>query len=1163
MFSAKHSGAGRWFTWAGIAILSFGSLPAFAPPTTSSESVPLPLSCEELAEPNQEPPASCVFGYVYLDGSPLDAADVTIYSESGELSATTQPGPGSPDPYFAAVLSEPPLSASAGELVVVKAGNGEETNETTFTALGGAQQVDVWLASECGPTTVGGPISSDTTWTRTCSPYIVSSSVLVQEEATLSIESGTQVRFDAGKSLQVDGVLQADGQANAMIVFTANGPGAPGDWGYILLRETGDVQPFPHLSYALIEYGGGSDVTEDAALRVDGAWPALHHLTIRYSAADGVRFWNGALGDISASHVYSNAGWGIYVNSDGLSATNAELRIHDNAGGGIYLEGSGPAWLSDSAIEDNGGKGVVTSGSELDLYAYRSLIRGNKGGDGAGFSITNGDAAIYESVIMDNEGRQGGGIFCERYAQCAIHDNIIYRNSASGNGGGVLVRGGAMPVHHNAIAGNVAGESGGGIYIQDYFHNPSPKVSQNALVANQAGGNGAAAYLGENGIELITNTIVLNTSSQPVGAGIHAAAEPVVGSNNLWNNAPYDLSTGDLQSAPALQATDNWWNTLDSNAIAGRIWDWYDDDSLGIVFYEPFAPSWILAAPVAPPTGFTAGRGSNPDEIALNWAANGEEDVAGYYVYYDTDTGYPYLGTGANEGDSPVDVGDETAFVLSGLPPGTFHVAVTAYDHDADGVRDQPDGNESWFSAEGTVATGVLPVAGFTGVPTSGVAPLDVAFTNQSTGDLDSCSWAFGDGETSDECAGTTHTYTAVGLYTVALTVTGPAGSDILTRPDYIVVSQEEVHAYLPLVRRQEPPPPRAPAMPTNAHKRMVEDAYGLADLPAWMRDQMLAYLGRPVPAPEYLCPDNLPADGDPSIAVGAQDEDFFTAGSNTCSAVRTLNHAWNPNTNEQWGLPGEQSALEWANYYLDEAIDIYKAGDPFLAYYYLGRAAHLVEDVATPAHVHGDCHAEWAGIPFCADGSDNYEVWLEGGNLPASPDVSPFPYAEFREPARLAQESDERPGGSSIDLLTHLSDSAPAYGYDDGTQLWLEGPTIEDISPTHGWVTVLPGHVNPDLFHIFYWAAERADNYDSDSEDGELDNGTRRAGSIDCEAGECTAIRDGAWPRGVEAVAALIQLFFELAGEEGPPPQPAHQLFLPLVVHSDHSEADRPVRVP
>jgi len=342
-----------------------------------------------------------------------------------------------------------------------------------------------------------------------------------------------------------------------------------------------------------------------------------------------------------------------------------------------------------------------------------------------------------------------------------------------------------------------------------------------------------------------------------------------------------------------------------------------------------------------------------------------------------------------------------------------------------------------------------------------------------------------------------------------------------------------------------EPPPPQAPTMPTNAHKRMVEHGLGLSDLPGWMRDGFQAFVGRPVPAP--VCPVTLPGAGDPSVVVGAEDEDYFYAGHDTCSAIRTLYHSWNPNTNGEWGLPGEQSALEWANYYLDEAVDFYRSGDPFRAYYYLGRVAHLLEDAATPAHVLGDCHAEWMGIPGCWDGDDNYEVWLEQGNLPGSPAVSSFSYTEYRDPARLAQVPDERPGGASINLLTHLLSSASAYGYTDGVRLWLEGPRIKDKPPDHGWVTVVPGHVNWDLFHIFYWAAERADNYDSDSESGELDNGARRAGGINCGAGECTGIRSGVWPRGVEAMGALFQLFFELAGEEGP----MQRVFLPLVIRN------------
>jgi PKD repeat protein len=83
------------------------------------------------------------------------------------------------------------------------------------------------------------------------------------------------------------------------------------------------------------------------------------------------------------------------------------------------------------------------------------------------------------------------------------------------------------------------------------------------------------------------------------------------------------------------------------------------------------------------------------------------------------------------------------------------------------------------------------PVAGFSGTPTSGNAPLTVAFTDQSTGTISSRSWEFGDGGTST-AQNPSHTYTTEGTYNVSLTVTGPGGeTDTNTKPGYITVSAD------------------------------------------------------------------------------------------------------------------------------------------------------------------------------------------------------------------------------------------------------------------------------------------------------------------------------------------------------------------------------------
>jgi len=85
-------------------------------------------------------------------------------------------------------------------------------------------------------------------------------------------------------------------------------------------------------------------------------------------------------------------------------------------------------------------------------------------------------------------------------------------------------------------------------------------------------------------------------------------------------------------------------------------------------------------------------------------------------------------------------------------------------------------------------------VAGFLASPTSGTAPLEVTFTDESAGDIEEWEWDFNnDGVVDSTEQNPTNTYTAGGVYTVSLTVTGPDGSDTETKVDYIEVSQKEM----------------------------------------------------------------------------------------------------------------------------------------------------------------------------------------------------------------------------------------------------------------------------------------------------------------------------------------------------------------------------------
>jgi PKD repeat protein len=82
---------------------------------------------------------------------------------------------------------------------------------------------------------------------------------------------------------------------------------------------------------------------------------------------------------------------------------------------------------------------------------------------------------------------------------------------------------------------------------------------------------------------------------------------------------------------------------------------------------------------------------------------------------------------------------------------------------------------------------GSPPVANFTGNPTSGTAPLNVAFTDSSTNNPTSWSWVFGDGGTS-AAQNPSHSY-AAGTYTVTLTAANAYGSDGETKTNYITAT--------------------------------------------------------------------------------------------------------------------------------------------------------------------------------------------------------------------------------------------------------------------------------------------------------------------------------------------------------------------------------------
>ena len=97
------------------------------------------------------------------------------------------------------------------------------------------------------------------------------------------------------------------------------------------------------------------------------------------------------------------------------------------------------------------------------------------------------------------------------------------------------------------------------------------------------------------------------------------------------------------------------------------------------------------------------------------------------------------------------------------------------------------DGGSNSAQNNVVVIHNALPVADFTGTPTSGYVPLTVQFTDASTGsNIISWQWNFGDGSSNSTVKNPSHIYTSQGVYTVTLTVTNDDGSSTVTKKYYI-----------------------------------------------------------------------------------------------------------------------------------------------------------------------------------------------------------------------------------------------------------------------------------------------------------------------------------------------------------------------------------------
>jgi hypothetical protein len=203
----------------------------------------------------------------------------------------------------------------------------------------------------------------------------------VFEGVKLTVEAGTEVRFDSGKSLQVFGELVARGTSSSGITFTsAQESKAAGDWGQIVFYDSsvgavfdgnGDYASGSIFEYCTVEYGSGIEVKTGNTF--------INQSTIRYNSGTGIRSTNGARHQISNNIISNNitSGYGgtggISISGSGVITGNTISGNVGHDGGGISASGS--LIISDNTIENN-------KAGRYEEHSWGNEFR--LGGDGGG-----------------------------------------------------------------------------------------------------------------------------------------------------------------------------------------------------------------------------------------------------------------------------------------------------------------------------------------------------------------------------------------------------------------------------------------------------------------------------------------------------------------------------------------------------------------------------------------------------------------------------------------------------------------------------------------------------------------------------------------------------------------------------------------------------------
>ena len=492
----------------------------------------------------------------------------------------------------------------------------------------------------------GTTLLSNTTWTKTNSPYLLTGDLIVESGVSLIIDPGVTVLFLANSDstssgnysqdseLIINGNLVARGTSSERITFASSSTSpAAGDWGEIRLNGMGVNFEYVDIKHANRGINAHNQADGDTLRIANSRFTLNNSALYHYAQGTGAQvvvrdntFTNTTNTVIEGYSRYSSNSpqWQVVdntvngFNSYGMLVRSGALEVTGNSFTttqiyrGLKLEASGGATvISNNTVSVNNQSSSNCSGWCIE-YAALSYV-----GNATALTITNNDITganygLFISVpststtttISNNSvrGTTQHGVYIVNYN----NDNLTVQNNTAedNNGTGITLEG-----QFSTFSGNIMRRNQNGLELRPHANNQTITITDNIISDNTDSGI-TLENANSSGYDDVTITVTNNDLS---GNGNYA----------IYNNKPYDID-----------ARQNWWGTNETAAIQSGsnpkqlsfIYDGQDsgNTSAGTVSYA----GWLSASP----TTFLVRAYSSPEIGGSVTCSPSEADLRGISI---------------------------------------------------------------------------------------------------------------------------------------------------------------------------------------------------------------------------------------------------------------------------------------------------------------------------------------------------------------------------------------------------------------------------------------------------------------------------------------------------------------------------------------------------